>query len=176
MDPLTPPDVLPKQIRHTRWRYVACAALLFCTQAYATSDPQAVRTPVLPVGRSALLVVEAMPINDAVAFHVQRANDHTAVISDDVKVTVDGKNETVTRESDGTYQVDDKDLLDGPHDVDVTVGHDGIREVLSGKITLPQRSSGGRLGEHKQIAWWILNIAVVLIAAIALSRRKAKGP
>ena len=123
-----------------------------------------------------MLIVEAMPIDRAVAFHVQRVSDHTAVISDDVKVAVDGKNETVTRESDGTYQVDDKDLLDGPHDVDVTVGHDGIHEVLSGKVTLPERASSGLLGEHKQIAWWILNIAVVLVAAIALSRRKGDRP
>ena len=27
------------------------------------------------------------------------------------------------------------------------------------------------LGDHKQLAWWILNIAIVLIAAIAISRR-----
>jgi hypothetical protein len=25
--------------------------------------------------------------------------------------------------------------------------------------------------DHKQLAWWILNIAIVLIAAIAISRR-----
>jgi hypothetical protein len=26
--------------------------------------------------------------------------------------------------------------------------------------------------DHKQVGWWILNIVVVLVAAIALSRRK----
>jgi hypothetical protein len=29
------------------------------------------------------------------------------------------------------------------------------------------------LGGHKQVAWWILNIVVVLVAFMALSRRKA---
>lgn len=53
------------------------------------------------------------------------------------------------------------------------VGHDGIREILSGKIALSAaKSSGSLLGEHKQIAWWILNIVVVLIAVTAFSRRK----
>ena len=56
--------------------------------------------------------------------------------------------------------------------------HDGIREVLSG--TLPPTATGGAaanagrtgvLGAHKQLAWWILNITVVLIAALAISRR-----
>jgi membrane-associated phospholipid phosphatase len=88
--------------------------------------------------------------------------------------------------------------------VEVTVGHDGIHEVLSGRLapsagaaTAPPPGaapagaasssaapSGGassgaaasgaaRLisGSHKQFYWWILNIAIVLIAAIAISRR-----
>jgi hypothetical protein len=67
------------------------------------------------------------------------------------------------------------------HDrLEVVVAHDGIREVLGGRITVTGESSGGArnaggtasvLRDHKQMAWWILNIAIVLIAAIAISRR-----
>ena len=32
-------------------------------------------------------------------------------------------------------------------------------------------AAAGLLGSHKQLAWWILNIAIVLIAALAISRR-----
>jgi hypothetical protein len=56
--------------------------------------------------------------------------------------------------------------------LDIVVGHDGIRELLSGKISAADTSATSNiLRDHKQIAWWILNIAIVLIAAIALSRR-----
>jgi len=33
-------------------------------------------------------------------------------------------------------------------------------------------STDSLLRDHKQVAWWILNIVIVLVAALALSRRK----
>jgi len=62
------------------------------------------------------------------------------------------------------------------------VTHDGIREVLRAKIAppaaataqTPAAAGGGAVsGVHRQIVWWILNIAIVLIAALALSRRRS---
>ena len=63
--------------------------------------------------------------------------------------------------------------------LEVVVAHDGIREALSGRVTVAAGAPGARnasgapsvLRDHKQLAWWILNITIVLIAAIAISRR-----
>jgi hypothetical protein len=150
--------------------------LIVCAVIFGGAEDKAAPAPVLPVAHSALLTVEATPLgNDVLALHIRRVRDQTVVVSDDVKVTADGKNEPVTRESDGTYQFAANDLRGGgAHEVEVVVGHDGIREILSGQITLPEATSaGGLLGGHKQVAWWILNIVVVLVAVMALSRRKA---
>ena len=63
--------------------------------------------------------------------------------------------------------------------LEVLVTHDGIQEVLSATLP-PSATSGGTadaghtgsvLRDHKQLAWWVLNITVVLIAALAISRR-----
>jgi hypothetical protein len=55
------------------------------------------------------------------------------------------------------------------------VAHDGIREILTGKVTLPKVGSTLDLWrDHKQMAWWVLNIGVVLIAVMAFSRRQSK--
>ena len=94
----------------------------------------------------------------------------------DVSVSLDGVSAPARRQADGSWFVPlsaAPAARDGK--LDVFVLHDGIREVLSGRIAPPPAgSSGGSssvLREHKQLAWWILNIAIVLIAAIAISRR-----
>jgi hypothetical protein len=101
-------------------------------------------------------------------------SDKSPVSSGEVTVTVDGKNEPVTRANDGGYELPVNDLRGaGARDVELTVAHDGIREILAGKVSLAEAGSAdGLLRDHKQIAWWILNIVIVLVAAIAISRRK----
>jgi hypothetical protein len=128
----------------------------------------------IPVAHSALLTVDATPSDDLVALSVRRVHDRSIVSSDDITVTVDGKNETVTRDSNGNYSMPAADLRgDGARAVEIIIGHDGIRELLSGKVALAEPSSAGSLfRDHRQIGWWILNIAIVLVAAIFLSRRK----
>jgi len=128
----------------------------------------------LAIAHSALLSIEGTPGAGVLDLTVRHVADQSPVVSDDVTVTVDGKNEPVTRGTGGAYQIPLNDLRGAePREVDITVGHDGIREILTGKVTLPASSSAGSfLGDHKQIAWWILNIVIVLIAAIAISRRK----
>ena len=131
------------------------------------------------ISRSALLVVEGTAAPESLLLKIRRAHDGSLITSGAVTVTVDGKNEAVTHDNAGTYEVPIDDLRgDGSNeaakDVDIVVAHDGIREILSGKVAVPEAPSGrGLLGDHKQLAWWILNIAVVLIAAIAISRRKS---
>ena len=153
------------------------APLSYVSAATAQSPPTP-STPVYPIAKSAQVSVEASPVADALILHIRRVNPAQPVISDDVKVTIDGKSAALTRLSDGSYQLGTSDLGDNtPHDIELVVPHDGIRELLTGTVTLPAaKSSGGFLGEHKQTAWWILNIVVVLIAAIAISRRKSAPP
>ena len=155
----------------------------------AVQPPQEAQTaqapqPALPVklapnapaqlARSALLSVEATAAADSLRLSIRRMGDKSLVSSDDVTVTVDGRNESVTRESGGVYEVPINDLRgDGVRDVEMIVAHDGIREILAGKVTVIEGASANSLlRDHKQVAWWILNIVIVLVAAIALSRRK----
>jgi hypothetical protein len=81
----------------------------------------------------------------------------------------------LTRDADGSYVLSTSDLHgDEAHTLEVVVGHDGIREVLTGKVALPESASASDvLRSHKQIGWWILNVLIVLIAVTALSRRKS---
>jgi len=130
------------------------------------------------LARSALLTVNGTATDDSLQLSVRRVSDKSAVTDGEITVTVDGKNEPVMHGNGGVYEIAINDLRgdgskDSAKDVEIIVPHDGIREILSGKVAVVQGSSGGSLlGDHKQIAWWILNIAIVLIAALALSRRK----
>ena len=130
------------------------------------------------IARSALLVVDGTAADDSLQLKIRRVSDGTAVNGSDVTVTVDGKNEPVTHEKSDVYEVPAHDLRgdgsqEGASDVDIVVAHDGIREILSTKVTVAEASSvGGLLGDHKQMAWWVLNIVIVLIAGIAITRRK----
>jgi hypothetical protein len=126
------------------------------------------------IAHSALLSIDGTPTADTLRLTIRRVSDKSLVSSDDVTVTVDGRNESVTHEKAGGYAVPINDLRgDAARDVEIIVAHDGIREILSGKVAVAEASStDGLLRDHKQVAWWILNIVIVLVAAIALSRRK----
>jgi hypothetical protein len=143
----------------------------------ATAAPAAVQlapNSTAEIAHSALLTVAATSTGDALQLNIRRVSDKSLVSSSDVTVTVDGRNEPVTHESNGSYELAINNLRgEAAHDVDITAAHDGIREILSGKVTLVQAGSADSLlRDHKQVAWWILNIVIVLIAAMAISRRK----
>ena len=110
--------------------------------------------------------------------NIRRTSDKSLITSGDITVTVDGKNEPVTHENNATYEVPINDLYadgsrEAARDVEIIVPHDGIREILSGKMSVTEATSASSLlGNHKQMAWWILNIVIVLVAAMAISRRK----
>jgi hypothetical protein len=181
------------------WQVGACVVLAFGEAPGLAADPQAPAQPpqavqavpsppatqpteavrltpntAAQIAHSALLSIDGTAAADTLRLGIRRVGDKSLVSSDDVSVTVDGRNESVTRESGGGYEVPINDLRGDPaKDVEITVAHDGIREILSGKVAVAEASStGGLLRDHKQIAWWILNIVIVLVAAIALSRRK----
>src|SRR5260370_816490 len=86
-----------------------------------------------PIAHSALLTVEGTATADALQLSIRRVGDRSLVSSDDITVAVDGKNQSVTHEKGGAYELPISDLRgEGARDVDVTVAHDGIREIVSG--------------------------------------------
>jgi hypothetical protein len=129
----------------------------------------------IEVAHSAQLLVAASESHDAVSFWIRRASDKKLIDGKDVTVSIAGKNQVVTHRTDGSYSIP-TDELSGKEakPVELIVGHDGIRELLEGQLPPPAETSGtGLLGGHNQLAWWIINIGVVLIGVIALSRKKS---
>jgi hypothetical protein len=140
------------------------------------SAPNSPPTPTIPIAHSALLTIYGVPTADGLAIHVQHAGNQIPIDGRDVTVSVDGKNQPVTAEPEGTFVLPTKDLAgDGERELDIVVAHDGIREILSGKVTLPKVGSTLDLWrDHKMTAWWVLNVGIVLIAVLAFSRRSSK--
>jgi hypothetical protein len=164
------------------------AALAACALGSAVAQPAP--PPSAPLAHSAILTIDAAPATGGLVLRVRRATDQTPLAVNDLAVMIDGKNEPTTARGDGNWFVPrPPGVQDGGKTIEVTVGHDGIHEVLSGRLAPPAGTSGSvppgtgspaaapsgvaRLisGSHKQLFWWILNIAIVLIAAVAISRR-----
>jgi hypothetical protein len=159
-------------------RALLAAILLVSTPGAALAQPAA--PPLAPLAHSALLAVDAAPAAGGLTLRVRRATGETALQVSDVAVTIDGRSEPATLRSDGTWFVPrPAGAQDSGKTLEVTVGHDGIHEVLSGRLAVaasaPASVSPGAArapsSSHKQLYWWILNIVIVLIAAIAISRR-----
>ncbi len=162
-----------------RFRQAAACSALALVFGSAAADPPnnpislAVNVPAV-IAHSALLDVEATVKADVLQISIRRVADKSLVNSGDVTIAIDGKNEPVIHERGAIYEVAVNDLRDeGVKDVDVTVAHDGIREILSGKVSLAEAPAGSLLGDHKQVAWWVLNIVIVVIAVSIFSRKKA---
>ena len=161
----------------------ACSALALVFGIAAADAPKPAEVTPKPVelaanvpaqiAHSALLSVEATAKPDVLQLAIRRVNDNSPVVTDDITVAVDGHNESVAREKGTVYELPINDLRgEGVKDVDVTVAHDGIREIVSGKVSVAEPPATSLLRDHKQVAWWALNIVIILIAAMAFSRRK----
>jgi hypothetical protein len=126
------------------------------------------------VARSALLTLTAAPSDHALSLQVSRISDHRLIAGPgNVTVTLDGHSVPITAQPDGSYLLSTSTQSGGTHSLGVVVSHDGIRELLTGSVTVPQRRSAlDMLQGHGMFAWWVLNIAVVLIAVIVISRRR----
>lgn len=156
-------------------------ALLAVTAVAPRTEP--VEPLLAPLAHSALLTLEGASLSDGALLLRVRANAGAAAVSvSDFAVTIDGKDAPVTARADGSWRVSVPAHPTGAESaLDVTVTHDGIRELLQAKIALPAaaaQSPGAAAGSvtggvHRQIVWWILNIGIVLIAALALSRRRS---
>jgi archaellum component FlaG (FlaF/FlaG flagellin family) len=141
------------------------------------ADPApAAPAPVIPIAHSALLTIDATNTDDGLALHIKHAGNQIPIDGRDVTVSVDGKSQPVTAAPEGTFLLATKDLAgSGERQFDIIVAHDGIREILTAKVVLPKVGTTLDLWrDHKQMAWWVLNIAIVLIAVMAFSRRQSK--
>ncbi len=126
------------------------------------------------VAHSALLTLTAAPSDHALSLQVARVSDHRLIVgAGNVTATLDGHAVPVVGRPDGTYLISTRDESAGTHSLAVVVSHDGIRELLTGSVTVPQQQSLLDIIEgHGMSAWWVLNIAVVLIAVLIISRRR----
>jgi len=160
-------------------RALLAAILIVCTPGAALA--QAAAPAFAPLAHSALLAVDAAPAAGGLALRVRRATGDTPLPVSDLAVTIEGESKPATLRTDGTWFVPrPAGAQDAGKTLEVTVGHDGIHEVLSGRLAVAPSAAGSatsgvasalRSSSHKQLAWWILNIVIVLIAAIAISRR-----
>jgi len=108
--------------------------------------------------------------------HILHASNQIPIDGRDVTITVDGKSQPLTVEPEvGNFLLPTKDIGEGEQQLDITVAHDGIREILTGKVAIPKAAGlTGWDSSRKQMAWWVLNIGVVLVAVLAFSRRTSK--
>lgn len=166
--------------RHARWSRVKAAVLaaaLSLPLVASAADPPPTPAPTIPIAHSALLTINGTFSSSGLVLHILHAANQVPIDGRDVTVTVDGKNQPLTvQQQVGDFLLPTKDLSDGPQTLDITVAHDGIREILTGKVALPKSVFGSGMLDsgHKQMLWWVLNIGIVLVAVLAFSKRSSK--
>lgn len=156
------------------------SALLGCglaTAGLAAAPGSGPAPPAAPLAHSAQLDVTAREDGQDLELTIRRVADHAAVVSPDLRVSIEGRGVPVSARGDGRYVVHLSAARgSAPLRIQLEVPHDGIRELLDGRIggksPVPGNAHGGLLGSHTQMAWWILNVIIVLVAALALSKRR----
>ena len=149
----------------------ALAASVICSAAAAAAN-----NPIhIDLAHSAQLTVDAQETTDSVTLWVRRAADKKLIDTKDVTVSIAGKNQVLTRRTDGSFSFPIDDLRGkDAKPVQLVVGHDGIRELLDGQLPPPPEGlTTGLLGSHNQLWWWVINIGVLFIGVLALSRKKS---
>ncbi len=143
----------------------------------AISADEAPRRAAAEIARSSLLTLSGVAEQPSLTLWARRGAEQAPLVITEFGAAIDGKSVAATRAADGGWTVPLGNLGAGDHHLDVIVGHDGIRELLAGKFAAstasarPAAGITGLGGNHKQLLWWILNIGIVLVAAIAISRR-----
>jgi hypothetical protein len=152
-------------------RFWALSCLLSAAAATGADAPPPAAAE---IAHSSLLTLHAEAQPGTLHLWVRRTADTAPLVVGEFAAEVDGHSTPATRVPEGGWSVPLTDLAAGEHRLAVTVGHDGIRELLEGKFTPAQSPAAGVAGlggNHKQMLWWILNIAIVAVAAIVISRR-----
>lgn len=155
---------------------LAVCGLLTLGMAAASTPAVPNTAQAVQVASSAQLVLDAEIRPGALILWITRTRNHMPVSgAGNVSVRVEGHPVKVTAQRDD-YVVATGGLHGGKQPIEVIVAHDGIRELLSGTVTLRKAPSTlERLQKHSGWAWWVLNIAVLLLAFRMISRRK-KAP
>jgi hypothetical protein len=157
------------------WRAILplAALILALPSLRVAADPPAAWSP---VAHSSLLTLEVAVTATGLTLRVRPVSAQPPLTISEIAVSLDGKPQTVSARANGAFDVAlSPTARRGPGQLEVTVAHDGIREVLSGHV--PLTGGAGAAGKpetsasRKQMWWWLLNIAIVLIAALAISRR-----
>lgn len=148
------------------------ALLLACSiAARAQNAPPALQ----PLAHSALVAVDAAAAPGGLALRVRGSAGTQLVAVSALTVRVAGQSVPASARADGSWFVPrPAGSRDAGALLEVTVAHDGIQEVLSGRLAAtPAAAPAGAAagGSRSQLAWWVLNILIVLIAVIAISRR-----
>jgi hypothetical protein len=158
-------------------KFSAWTAACAITCAALAQTPAA---PLTPIAHSAFLTVDGTVAADTLVLRVRRAADQQTLGGAQLQVAIDGRSLPAAPRPEGTWGVPLGDLpARSPGKLEIVVAHDGVREVLDGQLPSGRAgapSAGGPGGianalVHKQMAWWILNVVIVLIGVIAISRR-----
>lgn len=165
------------------------AGLLACVASAAAQTPAAAPStaaPVFaPIAHSALVAAEGAQSERTLLLRVRRVSDQQPLAGAALSVTLDGALASATQRPDGTWAVPLPEKPATPGKLEIVVAHDGVREVLDGQLpgaggaaaaaaaAPPPAGLSGKLSAliHKQGSWWVLNILIVLIGVIAVSRR-----
>ncbi len=130
-----------------------------------------------PLAHSAQLSLEGASMPGALILRVRGAGG-AAVDPAEVSVAVDGRELPASARADGTLRVGLPAGSTAPAvQLDVTVSHDGIRELLSARLPVEHAAApaadahAGGTGVHSQLLWWALNIGIVFVAVLVISRR-----
>jgi hypothetical protein len=154
---------------------MTAGALAGVALAWAASPPGSAFTP---LAHSALVTVDGVVTAETLVLRVRRTADQQPLAGVQLTVTAGGRSLPVTARPEGTFGVPVKDLPRAPGGLSIEVSHDGVREVLEAQLpgspaAAPPAQVRGVASTliHKQMSWWILNIVIVLIGVIAVSRR-----
>jgi hypothetical protein len=168
------PANMKRMMRLPLW--ILCGALA-CAAA-AAAEPAA-QVPMTPVAQSAQLSVEGAVAGGVLTLRVHRASDPQPLKVTDLALRLDGRSLPVMARADGSFAAPLKELPPhAPGKLEIIIAHDGALDALDGQLpagapAAAGAGSGGTVGSliHKQMSWWILNVFIVLIGVIAVSRR-----
>jgi len=165
---------------------LACIAALALPGSALAAGEAPAAAPFAPLAHSALVTVEGSAAARTLLLRVRRSSDGQALAGAELSVTLDGTAVTAALLPDGTWAVPlPQPPAKTPGRLEIVVAHDGVREVLDAQLAVAGGTAGGSAAApapaapagwlstlaHKQMSWWVLNIAIVVIGVIAISRR-----
>ncbi|MBV9696105.1 MAG: hypothetical protein JO005_04170 [Gammaproteobacteria bacterium] len=122
------------------------------------------------LARSATVQVQGSTVPGGLAVTVQGDATHPPQVSG-VSARLGARQVEGTRQPDGSWFLPVGVVPGGPFEL--IVAHDGIRELLAAQA--PPAAAAPAVAapavRRKQLIWWVLNIGIVAVAALVISRR-----